>query len=73
MFVKDAAGKEIVNLALAMRMGCRHHHRDDLWQVYAEFGFDRHVVLFENESREKSEAHLARIEALLRERDGFLY
>jgi len=73
MFVKDVAGREIVNLSLAFRIGLRHHWRDDLWQVYAEYGFEKHVILFESEAREEGEAHLALIERLLRDRDSFLY
>ena len=73
MFAKDVAGKEIVNLSLAIRIGLRHHWRDDLWQVYAEYGFDKHVILFESAERDEGEAHLSRIEILLRERDAFLY
>ncbi len=73
MFVKDVGGKEIVNLSLVLRIGLRHHWRDDLWQVYAEYAFDKHVILFESESPEPARAHLARVETLLRERNAFLY
>ena len=73
MFVKDVSGAEIVNLSLTLRIGIRHHWRDDLWQVYAEYAFDKHVILFESESQEPARERLARIEALLRERSAFLY
>ena len=73
LFVKDYNGKDLVNLGLALRISCRHHWRDDLWQVYAEYPFDKTVVLFEDPSQEACRIHLALMEALLRERGSFLY
>jgi hypothetical protein len=72
-FVRDAAGHDLVNLAQAMRISLRHHWRDDLWQVYAEFTHDKAVVLFEDADQATCRERLHEIERLLRDRNAFLY